>query len=767
MSYNIKKSNGEIITILDNGVDYDQTTIGLIGRNTVNYGFAENERVLRILENFAALDPPGVNTHVPGTPITGQLWFDTANLNLKIFNGNAWQAVTVSGSSDLIPSGDVVASLGTPTLRWHDLHAAHGIFDSTNDSTPGDAYSGIAISAKGNVTTTGNIYPVTTNTGSLGTSTNTFSASFVRAANVTNTLKFGTTGATLIQRDASSDAIIPSGGSGAVALGTTGSRFNAVLDSTNINTLTNNNGTISLAASIDIVPATTNTSCLGSPTSIYEAVYAKDLYENNIKLSDKYITKTADSTINSNLILSNGTTNTPELVFNVPANTPGDADGGFAYIDMNLGLLRAVGYTTGPYPGLTPNSPRILATMDISNGELIFSNVSTGGIVLPNNVAFSSKDVAGINKRGILKINSLNNVEVGNSGHMTLLVGSSKTGLEFTDGTSRWQVYHAGNLPNFGVEDKVSKAGDTMTGTLESTANTILSSELTSSDGLFSFNNGAILHTVNDGSSLYAIKTGVGTAGVSDTYLTTNQGASRIKLNMLEDPNGGTVVIQTAPKGTQGNTINWSGTNEFTTTLVEGKQYNIFNFSSKVDNLDYRSRLFSRLKGTKAYTVLQNLNRSGAVQLITENVNGVEKYCTLHGQTDGTSVKTEGELHVTGDVVAFASDKRLKTNILPIKDPIEKIKKLNGVTYEFNELAKSAGLSAIGRFSGVFAQDVEEVLPEAVRLAPFDTGSDGESISNENYKTVQYEQLIPLLIEAIKNQQAQIDKLKMEIGLIK
>ena len=61
---------------------------------------------------------------------------------------------------------------------------------------------------------------------------------------------------------------------------------------------------------------------------------------------------------------------------------------------------------------------------------------------------------------------------------------------------------------------------------------------------------------------------------------------------------------------------------------------------------------------------------------------------------------------------------------------------------------------------GVFAQDVQAVLPEAVKLAPFDNDGNNKSISGENYLTVQYEKIVPLLIEAIKEQQKQIDELK-------
>ena len=65
---------------------------------------------------------------------------------------------------------------------------------------------------------------------------------------------------------------------------------------------------------------------------------------------------------------------------------------------------------------------------------------------------------------------------------------------------------------------------------------------------------------------------------------------------------------------------------------------------------------------------------------------------------------------------------------------------------------------------GVIAQDLQEVLPQAVKFAPFDRDAEGNSKSGENYLTVQYEKIVPLLIEAIKEQQIQIDQLKTQIG---
>lgn len=110
------------------------------------------------------------------------------------------------------------------------------------------------------------------------------------------------------------------------------------------------------------------------------------------------------------------------------------------------------------------------------------------------------------------------------------------------------------------------------------------------------------------------------------------------------------------------------------------------------------------------------------------------------------------------DVIAYWSDARLKTNIKPIDNALDKINKIGGYFYTPNELAVE--LNATNDMServGVMAQEIEAILPHVVKPAPF----------NENYKTVQYEKLVPLLIQGIKEQQQQIEELKAEVKKLK
>jgi len=125
---------------------------------------------------------------------------------------------------------------------------------------------------------------------------------------------------------------------------------------------------------------------------------------------------------------------------------------------------------------------------------------------------------------------------------------------------------------------------------------------------------------------------------------------------------------------------------------------------------------------------------------------------------------TSGEIRATNDVTAFYSDKRLKNISGNIPNSLEKILSLNGVYYTNNEVAHKHGYSNTNRQVGVIAQEIESILPEIVKPAPFDIGQkeDGSeySISGENYKTVQYEKLVPLLIEGIKELNKKIEEMK-------
>lgn len=128
-----------------------------------------------------------------------------------------------------------------------------------------------------------------------------------------------------------------------------------------------------------------------------------------------------------------------------------------------------------------------------------------------------------------------------------------------------------------------------------------------------------------------------------------------------------------------------------------------------------------------------------------------------------SGLNNPGNIKAVEDVIAFASDKRLKENIVNIENPLQKIKQLRGVYFDWKDKTKELGFYPTLKKNeiGMIAQEVEAVIPQAITSAPFDESYEGTD--REKYKTIKYDRLIPLLVECINKQQEQIDELKKQI----
>ena len=142
---------------------------------------------------------------------------------------------------------------------------------------------------------------------------------------------------------------------------------------------------------------------------------------------------------------------------------------------------------------------------------------------------------------------------------------------------------------------------------------------------------------------------------------------------------------------------------------------------------------------------------------------------TGNGLSGGTITSTgtltmsgsySGSFQASGNISAYTSDQRLKNFKGKIDNALDKVKQLNGYYYEWNDTAKGidADVFKDGIEVGVNAQEVEAVLPEVITEAPI------VKINNldTDYKTVYYDKIVPLLIEAIKELEVKLDNHKKD-----
>ena len=186
-------------------------------------------------------------------------------------------------------------------------------------------------------------------------------------------------------------------------------------------------------------------------------------------------------------------------------------------------------------------------------------------------------------------------------------------------------------------------------------------------------------------------------------------------------------------------------------------------------------------------TVTGNTNFTGGLQIEGSQIwNGSDTWCRIPGQTgvyfssydggvwmqdttwvriyNGKALYVESQIAATGNITAYYSDERLKTKTGKIENALEKVQSLSGFTYVENELARSLGYVNENEQVALSAQDVKKVMPQAVSLAPCDMKTDEltgviTSKSGEDYLTIDYARLVPLLVESIKEQQELINKL--------
>ena len=202
---------------------------------------------------------------------------------------------------------------------------------------------------------------------------------------------------------------------------------------------------------------------------------------------------------------------------------------------------------------------------------------------------------------------------------------------------------------------------------------------------------------------------------------------------------------------------------------VPANKTRLARFATAAINLDKNTSVTGTLSCSGNLTVSSSNATGGGIILADDGdiVDLNDAYCSMRfssgvrvfsanrGGSAVIALKNDGQIIANSNITAYgsASDIRLKENIETIEDPINKVKKLRGVTFDY----KKDG----SRSTGLIAQELEEVLPEVV----YETTDAYDD--NNKYKAVRYGNVVGLLVEAIKDQQKEIEYMKSEIKTLK
>ena len=178
-------------------------------------------------------------------------------------------------------------------------------------------------------------------------------------------------------------------------------------------------------------------------------------------------------------------------------------------------------------------------------------------------------------------------------------------------------------------------------------------------------------------------------------------------------------------------------------------------FEVSQDNGSHGGGMSYNGDGTPAFVSGETSDRVTFYRISTGTRSEVFSYAY-----SGDQVDFNGAVTSAGDITAYYSDERLKDFSGKIDNALDIVSQLNGYYYTGNEKAGELGYDTESQQVGVSAQEVESVLPHVVKDAPINR------TAGTDYKTVQYDRLVPVLIEATKELKAENDELKARLANI-
>ena len=410
----------------------------------------------------------------------------------------------------------------------------------------------------------------------------------------------------------------------------------------------------------------------------------------------------------------------------------------------------------------TTNATHYLTFVDSNNASATAEAVYTTSSFTINAMTGNVGIAAAPSSTATYRLNVSNIIQVGAQGgsDVTLIGGGAGTGSFLkgyygTDGTQAFNILGNGDTyfnasttkGNFGIG---TNAPGYLLDVLKSTNDAIIRTKTSAAGAYFfadSVTNGfAGTVLLSNGSEKWF----AGSYGYTSYAIT--QGRSSATTAFAIDTNNSVVIASRLSVGTT------STTNKFE---VAGTSGQLFSVSDSFTGTIFAA---SDISGIPSIEVLDTglvkfAQYNGQVTIGTGTVASSSATLSVYGMLYTTG--TLGEIRASSEITAyFSSDRRLKENIKLIEDPITMIDQISGVYFDWTDehIARRGGED--GYFVrkhdiGVIAQEIEAVMPEVVAQR-----ADG-------FLAVKYEKIVPLLIEAIKAQQVDINLLKSEIQELK
>ena len=137
MAYYLTLTNGSaLVTLAEGTTDTTTTSLNLVGRNVSGYGLSMNENFIKMLENFSS-------GTAPTTPLNGQLWWDSTNKHLNVYQGTNWKVISSSQTGSTAPLNPVIGD-----FWWNTSSGAFSVYSGTGWTIIGPAaLPGVAVTA--------------------------------------------------------------------------------------------------------------------------------------------------------------------------------------------------------------------------------------------------------------------------------------------------------------------------------------------------------------------------------------------------------------------------------------------------------------------------------------------------------------------------------------------------------------------------------------------------------------------------------------------